>query len=451
MKRVAGMLFLVVAALPCATITSYRHDMMLWGRKPDSARVEAPTKTLVIVSAHRREIRQEYSRGFGRWMKERYGQNVEIRWLDVGGASKMLKDLESRFSIHPDKPGVDILFGGGVEPYLTSVGKGWLERVDLTPGVLEGIPPLCAGMPVYDPEHKWFGVALSGFGILYNRRLVERLHLPVPRNWEDLGRPEFFTWISSGDPRSSGSVHACFEIILQAYGYEKGWGVLTKICANVRRFSESGSAAPREIAAGDVAAGMVIDQYAQTVLRSVGPEALVFVLPEGATVINADAIGVLKGAAEPELARQFVEYVLSQEGQRLLYQPAGTAGQQHSLYRLPVRKASYDEPVAPPTRPYEYGGSFHYDTEKASKRRDVLNDLIGIWLIDAHPELARAWKGVIERGMKETEIRALFVPPVTEAELETLGLKWGDQRLRLETTKQWARAALERYRGLRDN
>ena len=52
----------------------------------------------------------------------------------------------------------------------------------------------------YDEGRLWYGVALSGFGIIYNRCVIESQKLPLPRTWEDLAKPAYFTWIGSGDP-----------------------------------------------------------------------------------------------------------------------------------------------------------------------------------------------------------------------------------------------------------
>ena len=311
---------------------------------------------------------------------------------------------------------------------------------------MAGIPATCAGSPVYDPQRRWFGTALSAFGILYNRPLVERLGLPVPADWSDLGRPEYFSWVGSGDPRSSGSVHVCYEIILQALGYEQGWSLITRLCANVRGFGEAGGTVPREVASGDIAAGMVIDQYAQTVIRSVGRDSLVLVLPRQHTMIGPDAIGLIRGAKHAELARRFVEYALSEEGQRLLYQPEGVNGQRNALYRLPVVAALYADPQAPRPNPYEIPAGFIYDNDGCTRRWNVLNDLMGVWLIDAHEDLRAAWKRVIDRGALPAEVAALGAPPLPERELDALIKAWKDPRRRQEVMLAWSRDAQKRYR-----
>jgi len=439
MRHATGIAFFLIAALP--------YVAMVFTGRGTGPRGQADD-TLAVISPHRREVRLEYSRGFAEWMRQHHGRNVDIQWLDVGGTSKVLKELGSRFEADSDRPGVDLMFGGGVAPFYRAIDHGWLAAVDLPDAHLEGIPARVAGTPVFDPDKRWFGVALSGFGILYNKPLVERMHLPAPVSWDDLARPEFFTWLASGDPRSSGSVHMCYEIILQAYGFEQGWSLITRLCANVRRFGEGGGVAPREVASGDVAAGMVIDQYAQTVIDSVGGDALVFVLPEGATVINADPIAMLRGADKPELARLFVTYVLSRDGQRLLYQPAGTDGQRHSLHRMPVLAPLYDEAGAPPTRPYEVEAGFQYDSDKGGKRWRLVNDLIGVWLIDAHGDLVKAWQAVIAAGSPPALVDRLCAAPGDEEEMIRMAEQWSDSRYRLAQVNAWAHAARERYRGV---
>jgi ABC-type Fe3+ transport system substrate-binding protein len=200
---------------------------------------------------------------------------------------------------------------------------------------------------------------------------------------------------------------------------------------------------------GEVAAGMVIDQYAQTVIDAVGSD-LDFVLPRGVTLIGADSIAMLKGAPSPALARDFMAYVLSDAGQALLYQPVGRNGQVHALHRLPVQAHLYsDDPDAPATRPYSYTSGFAYDTVAAGKRWRIVNDLVGVWLIDAHSELTAAWQAVCADGLAPGEISALAAAPVTADELETMAAQWGDARFRLATMTAWSHAAQERYNRLR--
>ncbi|MDP6491748.1 MAG: extracellular solute-binding protein [Kiritimatiellia bacterium] len=438
MRGIAGAVFVMIAALP------YVFMLLPNSTRPPPA-TAAITESLSIISPHRREVRQEYTRGFSEWMAREQGRFVRIQWIDVGGTSKIMKDLESRYAATPHSAGIDLMFGGGVDPFLRGAAFGWLAPVDVPPDVLAGIPPACAGTPVYASSREWYGVALSGFGILCNNRLLDQLGLPIPREWKDLAEPVYASWLGSGDPRTSGSVHMCYEIVLQAYGFEEGWRLLTRVAANVRRFGEGGGAVPREVAAGEVAAGMVIDQYARTVIDAIGDD-LSFVLPRGVTLIGADSIAMLKGAPSPELAALFISYCLSDEGQALLYQPAGRNGQRQALHRLPVQAHLYDsDPAAPEIRPYALDPGFIYDTDAAGRRWRIINDLVGVWLIDAHTELTAAWQTVRSDGLPQDSVAALTSPPVTASELDDIATRWDDARLRLATMTDWAHAAQKRY------
>lgn len=441
MRWITGLLFAAIALLPYMAMLAGYHENM-----PAQPRAD---ESLAIISPHRREVRLEYTRGFGEWMRRRHGRNVGITWLDVGGTSKIVKDLESRFTQTPDNPGADLLFGGGVAPFLTAAEQGWLAPIVLPPELLAALPATCAGTPTRDRDNRWYGVAISGFGILYNKPVVERLKLPAPEEWDDLGRPEYFSWVASGDPRSSGSVHMCYEIILQAYGFERGWDLIARISANVRNFGEAGGAAPREVASGEVAAGMVIDQYAQTVIDSVGGGLLVFILPKRMTVIGPDAIAMLKGSRKPDLTRLFVEYVLSADGQRLLYQPRGMNGQVYALHRMPVRADLYREPQAPRADPYAATAGFTYDADTDNMRRKVIDDMIGVCFIDAHADLVRAWRAIIAGGCRPAMLSELGRAPCAgPEEMRQLAATWKDPRVRLETMRRWARDCQARYAAL---
>lgn len=440
MRYLPGILFFSIAALPFLYILGQEET----GPLPAAA----DAKVLSILSPHNREVRAEYSEQFSVYMREVHSKEVTIRWLDAGGTSKMLKDMESRFKNTPDAPGVDLLFGGGTDPYLQAAEKGWLVPVAVDAGRLKAIPSRCAGIPTYDSEKRWFGIALSGFGILYSRPLLEMMELPEPRTWLDLADPAFFSWVGSGDPRSSGSVHMCYEIILQACGYEKGWRLIVRLCANVRRFGESGGTVPREVAAGDIAAGMVISQYAYKVIRSVGGGKLAFSLPEGLTLIGPDAIGSVRNAGKPELAATFIRFALSDRGQRLLYREAGEGKQKRTLYRMPVVESHYG--TSGLENPYASGSEFTYNSKAGGRRWGVVNDLIGVALVDAHGPLSRAWKAVIDAGCPEDLVQALTAPLVDEKELFRLADRWRENELREATRTQWARSVRERYRAVQE-
>jgi hypothetical protein len=155
---------------------------------------------------------------------------------------------------------------------------------------------------------------------------------------------------------------------------------------------------------------------------------------------------MLRGSRNPELCRLFVEYALSEPGQRLLYQPAGTNGQRHALYRMPVVRARYADPDAPKPDPYDFPAGFTYDNDLGTRRWNILNDLMGVWLIDAHPDLRHAWSRIIALGCPADRLAELCAAPLSDNELNALLPRWKDPRYRQDVMQQWSHAARDRYR-----
>jgi len=441
----------------CAFVLVLGVPFLLRPQKPVQAEGEAarlPVKTLVIVTPHAEGIKTEFARAFAQWTAETRGFVTEIEWLDPGGTTTAIKWVEDQFESNPGGIQVDIFFGGGSDPFLRFSRLGLLHKCHLPPEVLAPIPQSHAGTEIYDPEQLWFGACLSGFGIIYNKPVLGFLKLPEPREWADLGEPGFFSWVGAADPRQSGSMHMAFEIILQAYGWDEGWRQLMRICANCRGFSRGAGDVPLDVAAGEAACGMAIDTYGLRAVAEAGEDRMAFRLPEALTVVNPDGIGVLKGAPEVEVAELFVQFVLSERGQRLWMQRAGTPGgpQQHSLYRLPVIPGlvqRYSQYAAVRMDPFEFKTGVEFDLEKKNGRWGILNALIGACIIDVHDDLADAWRALNHLPPDHPRLRALLEPPVGEEELLRMAEHgWQDAAFRADTVAGWAAEAGKRYRRL---
>src|ERR1051326_7804697 len=177
---------------------------------------------LVIISPHWEGARIEFARAFSDWHRAKYGESVHIDWREVGGTSDIIRFIRSEFAQRPDGIGIDMLFGGGTDPYLELQKLGVLASYRPPEEILSKVPSTVGGVPVYDPGFQWFGSALTTFGIEKNKRVVEIMKLPDVHAWNDLTDSHLFGWVGSGDPRNSGSVLMMYEIILQGYGWEKG-------------------------------------------------------------------------------------------------------------------------------------------------------------------------------------------------------------------------------------
>lgn len=411
----------------------------------------AATQKLVILSPHWEGMRQEFTWAFKKWYEERTGDRVEVEWLDQGGTSECLRFIFSQFVRRPDGIGVDLFFGGGTDPYLELKNRGLLAAYPQAKETLRRIPAELNGVPLYDPQYFWFGTHLSTFGILTNKWVSARQGLPSPKSWEDLADPRLRGWVGSGDPRASGAMHMMYELVLQSRGWEEGLRLLTPLCGNVRRFTRHGSQAAKEVAMGEVACALAIDSYAWSQIDQTGKEKLTFIIPKGETLVNADAIGILRGAPHLAVAQKFVDFALSPVGQRLSMLPPGTPGgpREYALYKMCIDPQIYREESS---RVYfnpfieENAAGFRYDFEKGSQRWDLVNRLLAALYIDPHGKLKKAWKQVAARGVTPEKLKRLGGAPLGEEEAMALAQKeWKDPIERERLARQWAAFARRKY------
>jgi ABC-type Fe3+ transport system substrate-binding protein len=412
-----------------------------------------PGERLVIVSPHWEGIRREFSRAFEDWYKHEKGYDLEVEWLEVGASSNILIYVRSEFSTHPEGIGVDLLWGGGSIYYRSLAEEGLLSAQELSPDILKAVPGEVAGSLIYDPGRRWFGTALSSFGILYNREVLEVLGLAEPVSWRDLSDPVYFDWVVLADPRHSGTSHALFEIMLQAYGFEDGFSVITRSFANARIISKASSQIPVLVATGEAALGPAIDFYAWSKIAEVGGDRLGFTVPSSESVINTDPIAALRGAPHPDVARLFMEFVLSGKGQKLwMLSPGDPEGpEKFLLSRLSVLPGLYDElgdRAVVKLNPFKAKGGFDFDDELAAERWQTLNDLIGTGMIDAHEDLKRAFREIKEQEPARAAMRRLVAPPESEAVFMKRGEGWHDPAYRNRVITSWSDLFGIKYEGV---
>jgi len=420
----------------------------------------AADNEVIVISPHWDGIKDETSRAFSAWHEKKYGQPVTIRWRDVGGASQIIRFLITEYKANPSAD-IDVFYGGGVDPYRELEKDGLLTPYDPPADILAAIPAQLNGMDIIDPGHEWFGAALAGFGIITNERVRQAVGLPEVHTWADLTDPRLAGWISACDPRASSSVMQIYEIILQSYGWDKGWALLMEMSGNVRHFLASAPASAVEVGMGDAAYGVAIDIYGQAQAGYYGPQNVSFVLPEGQTVITPDSIGILKNPPHPELARHFLEFVLSCDGQLLWMLPKGTPGgaTRTIINRMSVQPALYDElsgvtPIL--TNPFKMHSDFVYSQALGTRRRAILSVLIAAWMIDTHDVLAPAWKALhsptalkLPPARQQALLAQFVAPPCTESDLLHLAdTDWKDPVKRTALVNRWQNEALDRYKSV---
>lgn len=403
---------------------------------------------VIIITPHVDAIRNEFARGFAEWHLKHFSEAAGVEWRNVGGTADSVRFIQSEFSRKPEGIGIDCLFGGGMEPYLLLDDKKLLQAHQPPPQIINAIPQSVLGMDAYDPEFAWFGAAFSSFGILQNKRVQGLMGLPLARTWQELADPALMGWVGAGDPRNSGTMNVMFEAFLQYFGWEEGWRVLTQIGGNIRKFDRVSSSTAKDVTLGETAYAFAIDFYAFSQIAAAGRTNLTFVLPEDFTALNPDGIAILKGARNLQTAQRFIDFVLSEDGQKLWFLPKGhPEGPRHnSIERMSMRPDFYKRYKSVSNiefSPFELKQTFRYDARLSRERREVVAALVGALLVDTHDELQAAWKKIHRRA---DLVRELGRMPITEAEALALAKgAWKDPRVRNRKKIEWQTFAQHKY------
>ncbi len=360
-------------------------------------------------------------------------------------APAVVREARQEFLASDVSCGIDLFFGGGSYDFIRQAAAGRLVPAHLLQTHPDwfgetAIPQSFSGEVYWDRQGLWFGNVLSTYGILYNRDSLARLGLDhPPERWSDLKDPRYAGEIALSDPTKSSSMAKAFENLIQqriqqrraelksaaggtmtpaleTQALREGWiaglQLIQLIGANARYFTDSAQKPPIDVSQGDCAAGICIDFYGRaqaevTEKRGRGTGRLEFVTPQGGSVSSVDPIAVLRGAPNREVAEAFIEYTLTMEGQKLWNFKPGTPGGtvRFALRRLPLRPDFYaheewkvfrSDPDAAPFAEEEH---LVYHPEWTGVIYREMAFVIGAMCLDAHDELAAAWREIVAAGM----------------------------------------------------
>jgi len=387
------------------------------------AAVKDDARRVIIYTPHNEQIRSEFGRGFAAWHLRTFGEPATVVWNTPGGTSEIRRILEAnaQASLRDGRQiggNADLVFGGGSYEYgqlkrEVTVGEGEakrsgriLDRASFDQAWLDETfgDRVIGDNTLYDPEGYWFGAALSGFGIVYNRDLLRELDVAPPNEWANLADARLAGAVTLVNPAQSGSVKTALEAIIQRLGWERGWQIIRRMSANARSVASSAPKVPLDVSAGDSAAGPCIDFYgryqAQAIRDAGDPDRLGYVDPPGQTVIDPDPIALLANAPNRETAERFIRFVLSDEGQALWQFPAAKRADgefgphEFELRRMPIRRsfiASSMPQFIDPIDPFTLASAVKDPDRNA---RAFIAPLFSAICADRRDELARAWTAI---------------------------------------------------------
>lgn len=255
---------------------------------------EAQTQTLTVYSAGPDGLAANIQQAF----EEKTGMKIE---MFQGTTGKILSRLEAE----KNNPVADIVV-------LASVASmDGLKGTDQLQSYKDAENAAKINSDWSDSEGYYYGYSASALGIAYNTKNAKE----IPTEWTDLAKTEWQDKINIPDPSMSGSA---VDFI---YGYSEAektaWDTMQLWKKNGLQVNGANKEALDAVITGDKDATIAGVDYMAYKAKADG-EPVEIVYPKSGTVVSPRAVGIMKDAKNVQGAKAYVDFLLSDEGQKLV-------------------------------------------------------------------------------------------------------------------------------------
>jgi len=192
---------------------------------------------VVVVTSFPKELFETYKKAF----EAKYpGISVVVKSKETSGAVTYIRETAS-------KPDSDIIWASAVDAFAVLKKEKLLAPYTLPKDIANAIPKSIGIYPIHDENNNYFGFALSGYGIMWNKPYMQAHKLNKPQEWADLTKPSYFGHLAMSSPSRSGTTHLTVESILQAYSWKKGWEIMMNMCGNMATITERSFGVPQGV------------------------------------------------------------------------------------------------------------------------------------------------------------------------------------------------------------
>ena len=230
----------------------------------------------------------------------------------VGIIQKATGEMLAQIKAERANPRGDIWWAGAADSYLQATEEGLLEPYR-SPNVAE-LYPWARRISDMSKDHV-SGVYGGIIALGYNSELMAKRKLPIPKCWKDLTNPAYKGEIMLGNPNSSGTAYLMLATLVQVFGEDDAFKYLAEVHKNVNQYARSGIGPMTAITRGETALGStVLHGVINEIMRGFPVEA---VLPCEGVGYEVGSIAIIKGTHNVDVARKFVDFALSVDGQKI--------------------------------------------------------------------------------------------------------------------------------------
>lgn len=327
-------------------------------------------KRLVVLTSYPEEVFSHFEAAF----EQKYPDiNIDILWQRP--RDKVLSYLQQH-------NGVDVYWAPSRHNFSVLGKAGLFQKLTIDRSEL---PNQIGHFQLADPTGYYLATEVAGFGFIINPDYLTQHQLPTPHDWTDLTNPIYIGHIVFPIPSKVGFAPAIIDLLLQVYGWQGGWALLSEIVNNstLMDFSKGETIIDR-VANGHSGIGLTIDFFAASKIAS--DNKLQFIYPK-LTAYSPAYVAILADTTAPKEAQQFVEFLVSEEGQTILFDP--------DIRKLPVRPSIYQfapEGYYNPFQAVQVMDGFFFDNQLGIASQDTNVALFDQLFTDRQSQLKQAYQ-----------------------------------------------------------
>ncbi len=241
-------------------------------------------------------------------------------------------------------PEFSVWWGGPADAYIAGADEGLLEAYE-SPNA-KNLDKAYVGKGSF-----WYGIYVGALGFCSNVQVLKELRIDAPTSWADLLNPKLKGNVAMAHPATSGTAFTAFwsVVTLEAdkleypdgkpaataeaggaggtgKGYdEKGvptkdavdnaFSYFTELNKNILQYTRSGAASGPMAGRGEIAVAIIFSHDCVKQQVEGFKDILKVSFPKEGTGYEIGGTAIIKGGAEAEAARKFVDFALSPEGQ----------------------------------------------------------------------------------------------------------------------------------------
>ncbi|MBD9623553.1 MULTISPECIES: ABC transporter substrate-binding protein [Ensifer] len=222
---------------------------------------------------------------------------IEVEWVREGTTKIMAKLM------------AEIEAGNPVADVLLIADTVTMQRLKEAGHLADYKSPEAASYDaaLYDADGAYYSTKMITTGIVYNTSAAMK-----PEGWQDLSKPEAKGLVTMPSPLTSGAALIHAQTLTGIDGL--GWDYYKALAENGATAAGGNGGVLKAVATGEKAYGMLVDFMAIREKAKGAPVEFVFPA-EGVSAVT-EPVGILKTAKNVEAAKKFVDFLLSEEGQK---------------------------------------------------------------------------------------------------------------------------------------